>query len=257
MPLIGYWPMDGNAQDKSGYGGHGTLNGSPSTIPALRPGGEGSALKFQTSSAQYINYGSVANIGTKDFAVSAWCRIINGAIVNGVAVKRSFVSTSEVGWRVGFSTTNRPFFTLCDGLSTRVETTWGAALSTGVVYHVVWNFDRDTACFAFVNGAQHGSGTNVLTTHQGSVTNTQPLVTGGNRSDLPITQYADIEVDDLRIFDHYLSTGEIATLYEHGLRRLLGAVSIKMLRARTRANLLRAKVTAPMLRSKGKVVLVG
>ena len=66
--LVGWWPLNGNANDESGHGNNGTVNGA--SLIADRNGQQ--AYKFDGID-DIINVNSkVANFGTNDFSVSLW-----------------------------------------------------------------------------------------------------------------------------------------------------------------------------------------
>ncbi len=68
--LIGWWPFNGNANDESGNGNNGTINGS--TLTADRLGNENSAYNFDGIN-DFINTGFVNEIsGSSQLTISYW-----------------------------------------------------------------------------------------------------------------------------------------------------------------------------------------
>ena len=69
--LVGYWPFNGNANDESGNGNNGTVNGA--TLTTDRFGNANSAYSFNSSN---INVGSssVLNISNTGITISVWLR---------------------------------------------------------------------------------------------------------------------------------------------------------------------------------------
>ena len=77
--LIAHYPFKGDAQDKSSYNNHGTLNG-----PALtsdRFGLEDGAFKFNGTS-DYIRIDSPENFKIQEFSISAWIKWESGAAMH-------------------------------------------------------------------------------------------------------------------------------------------------------------------------------
>jgi hypothetical protein len=71
--LVGYWPFCGNANDDSGHGNNGTINGATSTTD--RFGNSNAAYNFNgTSSYIEIPHSTSLNFGTQDFTISAWAK---------------------------------------------------------------------------------------------------------------------------------------------------------------------------------------
>jgi hypothetical protein len=71
--LVGYWPFCGNANDDSGRGNNGTVNGA--TLTTDRFGNANAAFNFNgTSSYIEIPHSTSLNFGTQDFTISAWAK---------------------------------------------------------------------------------------------------------------------------------------------------------------------------------------
>ena len=67
--LVGYWPFNGNANDESGNGNHGTVNGA--TLTADRNGVANSAYSFGGN--QNIDLGSFNSLSAiKSFSIAVW-----------------------------------------------------------------------------------------------------------------------------------------------------------------------------------------
>jgi len=72
--LVGYWPLDGNAEDMSGNGNHGAIEGnvSPTTD---RFGVPDSAMSFPGNTSDYIDLGQPSILLIKGaMTVAAWVR---------------------------------------------------------------------------------------------------------------------------------------------------------------------------------------
>jgi hypothetical protein len=77
--LVGYWPFNGNANDESGNGNHGTVNGA--TLTSDRNGVANSAYSFDGTS-NYIN-SNVKNINGTSFSLSVWFWVDDKGFMGG------------------------------------------------------------------------------------------------------------------------------------------------------------------------------
>ncbi len=68
--LVGYWPFNGNANDESGNGNNGTVNGA--TLTADRFGNSNSAYSFDGNDWIEVFYNQILNFGTNSFTLSCW-----------------------------------------------------------------------------------------------------------------------------------------------------------------------------------------
>jgi hypothetical protein len=70
--LVGWWPFNGNANDESGNGNHGTVNGSVN-LTNDRFGNVGSAFSFPGNSSSYIECGNGPSLQIiNEITLSAW-----------------------------------------------------------------------------------------------------------------------------------------------------------------------------------------
>ena len=146
--LLAYYPFDGNAQDASGNGNHGTLNGA--TLAADRDGNPNSAYSFDGDN-DYIDVSSLS-LGTA-FSLCAWVQFdssrspyvdahtIFSAFPNGGAYSEIYIHTDHSDrLRVGGAGADTPG--TVDGSS------W---------CHVAATYDAGT-CRLYVNGVKDGQG---------------------------------------------------------------------------------------------------
>ena len=81
--LVGYWPFNGNANDESGNGNHGTVNGA--MLSTDRNGKANSAFDFNGIN-QYIkvnNSNTLQNIST--ISISIWLNVREYFLYNGTS----------------------------------------------------------------------------------------------------------------------------------------------------------------------------
>jgi len=102
--LVGWWPFNGNANDESGNGNNGTVNGA--TLANDRFGILNRAYSFN-GSTNFINVvnSSIAAFGMQSFSVSVWFKSdAVGAPFDGGFFVRYDNCVTQSGWGVGFGT---------------------------------------------------------------------------------------------------------------------------------------------------------
>jgi Concanavalin A-like lectin/glucanases superfamily/Secretion system C-terminal sorting domain len=83
--LIGYWPFNGNANDESGNGNHGKVNGA--SLTKGRNGKDNQAYAFDgVDDFIQTNNDSISSDG---YAISAWFKTTNNAEGQGLVISRS------------------------------------------------------------------------------------------------------------------------------------------------------------------------
>jgi hypothetical protein len=85
--LVAWYPFNGNANDESGNGNHGTVNGA--TLTTDRFGNANSAYSFDGVN-DFIDAGIFYNFGTANFTVSCWFKLVP------TSANASLVSKREV-----------------------------------------------------------------------------------------------------------------------------------------------------------------
>ena len=198
--LVGHWTFDGpdiqgtTAIDRSSFGNNGTITGA---VPAKGKLGQG--MSFNGTS----DYISALGLSASSFSVSLWvkCPILPGTSKNSSLVK-NLERQFEIRWD-GTSFPKSFGFTTSGGSLTVVD--MGDISLTNTWYHLVgtWN---GTTLNAYNNGA-------LVTTSTPGVT-PDPSSSNfeiGRNNNYP--DYANVTLDDVRIYNRALSTTEIADLY--------------------------------------------
>ena len=70
--LVGWWPFNGNANDESGNGNNGTVNGA--TLSSDRFGNAGKAYSFDGVN-DFINCGNSSTLQLNNFSISLWSNL--------------------------------------------------------------------------------------------------------------------------------------------------------------------------------------
>ena len=217
--LVGYWPFCGNANDDSGHGYNGIVEGA--TLTTDRFGNANSAYNF-SGTANNITLSNSQNIVNSSFSVSAWCTIEN--------LTPSYYDATLIGqfngqiandskWLFGYRSINTQrgvSYYLFDNSgyspSTNFATlNWNPTQSSW--YHIVWVFNAGNSIKTYVNGILNSDVAISLTNINNSSSNYLTKI--GNGVDIDVLQNLpwNGKIDDLAIWNRSLSTTEVSQLY--------------------------------------------
>jgi hypothetical protein len=210
--LMAYYPFNGNANDASGNGNNGTVNGA--TLTTDRFGRTGHAYLFNGSSNN-INCGNPQNnsldLGT-NATLSAWVNfnsVGNGyQVLIGKDIGPGNCIDKWIMWYNAYSNNYVTSFTInwtgCSQgwLGSNVWTP-----ITGQWYHIAIAKSGNQYTF-FLNGNQNGYTTTTVAVPDVNADLTLGMADGGN--------FLNGSLDDVRIYNYALSTAEIQQLYHEG-----------------------------------------
>lgn len=196
--LTGYYPFSGNANDASGNGHDGIVNGA--TLTADRFGNPNSAYYFDGSN-DYIRLWPSQAFGLydHDFTISTW---INGTGYN--SRDAGIIGNKILGTNISLVLmirNARPLFDFVNNWTYAKSTT---LLTTGLWYHVVFRYTKSGGQQSiFINGTLDTTGTGHT-----AYTGTDTVYVGRWYSD----RYFYGAIDDIYIFSRALSDAEIEEL---------------------------------------------
>jgi hypothetical protein len=205
--LVGWWPFNGNANDESGNGNNGTVNGA--TLTNDRNGSTNAAYNF-TNSLNVINipHSSSLNLsGAMSF--SFW---LNSTDVNAhqVIMNKATGGTSNsyiLQLSPGNDTKNKIWLN-CGGLTQISQLSNPVITANNQWYHVTVVYDLQKVSF-YINGQL----TNTYSPLTSSTpTNTNPL-TIGRDGDASNSSSFKGKLDDIAIYNRALTQQEITALY--------------------------------------------
>lgn len=196
--LLGEWLFSGNANDTSGNGYNGTVNGA--TLTNDRHSSANSAYNFVGTSDDYIQVDSISITGS--ISISCWVRWVSGNNV-GVMGKYSFAGNNQGDFNIALFN-NEVYFRI-NNISYNVLSSVGN-MNNSVWRHVVAIFD----------GSQLK-----LVVDDSNVNTTPAVVTLDNLYNrIRFGQYFSStgnsmtgDLDDIRIYNRVLSASEITALY--------------------------------------------
>ena len=216
--LVGWWKLDDasgtTAADSSGSGNNGTLNNGPT----WGTGEINGDLNFTAASSQYVNVPDATSLDIAgSWTVSAWVNLNSLPASNGYYglisntgpagtnyglyvqnVSNGIGCSSTEGWAVEFTGTTTTNNVVC---GTTAPATGAWYLVTGV-----WDSVAGKE-YLYVDGALAGTTTTAYVPTSGSANGMRI----GKETDG--VQYADAQIDDVRVYGRALSAAEIFNLY--------------------------------------------
>jgi PKD repeat protein len=203
--LIGWWKLDEStgttAADSSGSGNNGTLNGAP----VWQPSGGHLAGALNINSGDYVDCGAPASLNTPSVTVAFWMKPSQMAVMCPVD---KLPMNTGVGYAIRMRATGDIWFRLGSEPGTQYDV-YGPANSyaNGVWVHVAGTFDSATgAGKLYVNGVLAAQSTYAITL---STASTHLLLAKENK--VGNEPYVGL-LDDVRIYDHALTSNEIVTV---------------------------------------------
>lgn len=204
--LIGYYPFNGDANDKSGNVLNGTLTSAGSGFPTLttdRFGKANSAYSFASANSQYIDFGnpSLYQFGNgTSFTLSAW---YNSSKTNTQVI----MSHGANSYAIYFQPVTNDYFKFSKDLI--AHTNYGGnnpIKPSGTWYHVAAVCNVGTGVKLYLNGELVNS---TATVFGYTFSYTNNLMVGRASNGM----YFDGKIDDIRLYNRGLSPTEINSLY--------------------------------------------
>lgn len=204
--LVAFYPFDGNANDASGNGHHGTVHGA--VVTQGRFGESGTAYAFNGSDS-FISF-NIPSIptGAAPRTVSLWA----SSTPPPFGVNLFFWGANAANQGFGLMNNGSPYSWDAQA--------WGNDVSSGVIvdtqwHHVVVVYSGTTLSIA-IDGVQKATGSRALNTPLSAITVGAGL--GG------ATTFYRGTIEDVRIYNRALSTTEINQLYQYESRPLASLV---------------------------------
>ncbi len=208
--LVGWWGFNGNAQDGSGNGYHGTVNGA--TITDDRFGNQNKAYNFDDS---YITVNASQSMNfTDSLSINFWYK--NNRILGGIYVSKhtsaslnsSFVIYNE--GIIGCGPVN-----YLTSISDQISYVRNFNLCDTISWHMLSFVYKKPLLKMFIDGSLYDSVSNCGTIKA----TTNPIVFGGTSISSPPYIESDTKafLDDIGIWNRALTSQEITNLYNSQL----------------------------------------
>jgi gliding motility-associated-like protein len=193
--LVGYWPFCGNANDASGNGNNGTVNGA--TLTTDRFGNTNSAYSFDGN-----DWISATRAHQAVFTASVWVQSTNGNC------NKPILDANNGSWELYSDCANGQLsFIMWNGGTYTYHPT-NVVLGTNTWYHVVAVY-ASSQVKIYVNGS-------LITTQ---VTTAVPAISGVLNMGASLSgasQYFTGKLDDIGVWNRALTLAEIQQLYTQG-----------------------------------------
>jgi hypothetical protein len=200
--LVGWWSFNGNANDESGNGNNGTVNGAALTTD--RNGVANTAYSFDGNS-DYIDCGNSSSVNLNgDLTISAWIYANNFNTDHGIVSKSGlydFITNSPFSQppldKLRFEADNAPFL-------------FSNSIQSNQWLHAVAVYSTTLGKSIYLNGTLFASNTQV-----GTVTpNTTYNLYLGAHQPFAVNNWSwDGKLDDIGIWNRALTQQEISNLY--------------------------------------------
>ncbi len=198
--LVGHWKLDNNAQDSSGNGNHGTLNGGPTWAAAGRIGG---ALSLDGVD-DYVNCGNGATLNITDtITLSAWINPTD--VANGK--HNPYIAKGDHSYALKHNSGNTLEFFVYDGGWFTINSAVMTADFNGAWHHVAGTYDG-AQLRLYVDGVLVAS-----RMRPGVIASTTFDVNLGRDAENTTRRYRGL-IDDVRIYRGALSKAEILKLFK-------------------------------------------
>ena len=200
--LVGWWPFNGNANDESGNGNNGTLNGP--TLTADRFGNANKAYSFDGVN-DYVNCGNgqILNQFSTNITVSAWVKSQPSVSTDKNIILK--YGCNPGGWSL--ETAQNTLVANFTGCTQNV--TNQTNLNSGQWTHVI-GVKEATNWKIFVNGVLNNTSSGTFNYDLNSGFN---LIIGVQNDNFNPTTYWDGLIDDIGIWNRALTQQEITNLY--------------------------------------------
>ena len=207
--LIGWWDFTGNANDESGNGNNGVVNGALPTSD--RFGSPGNAYSFNGTS-DYIEVADspALRLDNTDFTFSFWVNINTySSSATAFIVKRAVGNLN--GWMLFGNSTfnNRMEFKTSQGMDPSVLS--DSTLSVNGWHHVVIVYHQSTSLDFYFNGVLSSS--HSITNLNFNPNSNAVMRFGHDTSNPPGNYFFNGTMDDIGMWSRALSVQEISNLY--------------------------------------------
>jgi len=204
--LVAYYPFSGNANDESGNGHHGNINGA--TLTFDRFGNPNSAYSFNGDDYISVPDSPQFTLGSSPFTLASWAKLSSFGADGGYYL---------MGHSEGPGQTDKWIFWLGNSgiifVATQSGSHWiefvGATFDLDRWYHVAVRRNASELT-AFVDGIPIGTASIDFSIPDPAA----PFLIGTAEFDRPNRQFRG-QIDDVRIYVCALSDNEIQTLYDY------------------------------------------
>jgi hypothetical protein len=196
--LVGYWPFNGNANDESGNGNNGTVNGA--TLTADRFGNANNAYSFDGVD-DFINLGGYVLNSPQEYTIDMWIKLNN----SDFSYLFSQATNGEIQIQLDGSGNIKSWNKLTNGGSVSIGTT---VPNFSEWHHITSVFNNNTKILQFVIDGQYFS--TIIPNNVNIQSFVGPALLG-RQSNLSENFYSGY-LDDIGIWNRALTQQEITAM---------------------------------------------
>jgi uncharacterized protein (TIGR02145 family) len=219
--LVGWWGFNGNAQDGSGNGNHGTVNGA--TLTTDRFGNQSGAYSFDGLD-DYIGVATLTNLihNVQFLTINCNLNSISGGVIFGNWISNSSPS-GPIGFFFGITSDNRISISTVGGLQIYSVDTFGFLRSNQwnnlILVYDGTQTENTNRIKIYINNINYPFNfSHTIPTNLGNQSNTTFFgARGANHAGLSIAGFYDGKLDDIGIWNRALTQQEITNLYNSQL----------------------------------------
>jgi hypothetical protein len=207
--LVGYWPFCGNANDESGNGNNGTVNGA--TLTADRFGNANSAYSFNNNNTEYIEISESPELNNcPEITVSFWTKVLSWSQYNMFIGKTGNNATT---WNILSDNANGNVLIFRKTSAPAMPQDYLSSIgvpSFGTWHHLVFSYSfngSSGSCKFYLDGSLIETYTN---TNYLGISN-YPIRIGSDGT--AVANTVDGFMDDVAIYNRALTPTEITQLY--------------------------------------------
>ncbi|KPA13394.1 Concanavalin A-like lectin/glucanase [Candidatus Magnetomorum sp. HK-1] len=204
--LVAYYPFNGSANDESGNGNHGTINGV--LLTEDRFGKTEKAYSFNGNNNTIVLDDAPFDFAESNFSISIWVKWnVDPSKGSHILDKQGYPLNGSNGYRLMTGETGELRFELSAPDNHGVYNT-KFIHSEDVWYHIAVKIDVDGNTSVFINGALK------VSSKTKKIKGNSSKLTLGKRVDLDNTSLFIGVIDDTRFYNRALSEKEIQMLYK-------------------------------------------
>jgi len=203
--LVGYWPFCGNANDDSGHGNNGTVNGA--TLTSDRFGNANSAFSFNGTN-NFIELVNSAQLDyMNNFSISTWYQVNNTSPQFQFLVSKDLMGDPPNGDWDFYINYNKVKFDIT------INTNNNSGTQNSLIQPNTWNHALITrnSSSGLINIYINGILENSFTGYIGPYSNTQKMNFG--RQGSSNQHFLNGKLDDIGIWNRVLTPNEVTQLY--------------------------------------------
>ena len=205
--LVAYYPFNGNANDKSGNGNHGVVEGA--TLVSDRFGTINNAYEFDGVNDK-IEFGDVGILdGANSVTISLWIKYSTHSGSYDPFINKGPIAHPEASFAMQYSSSNIIGVQFGSG-GTTISTNHTSNTADDGIWHNVLFLLKNKEAKIYVNGVLQNSVGNIDSRCTAIQDNSYPMVIGYNPTDNHLFKG---QIDDIRIYDRSLTEDEISVLF--------------------------------------------